>query len=621
MKKTLLILLSAVFLITVSYAQVGLKYQSVFDKFEYVRDVTPGVFKPYLKARMSSVTENKEPDNVVGTTMFDVQSYGGIPRHIWVWNDGSIGIAWTRGMESGNGYPDRGTGYNYYNGSVWGSVPTTRIENARTGWPVIQPYGENGEIVCAHAYPAGTILFSYRDERGTGNWNYFEQVSPVDDAALVWPRMVTTGNDHKTIHLITMVGWGGYEYEGLKMALTYSRTNDGGQTWDPNMEIIDGMTSDDYFGIGADNYGWAVPRGDTIAFVVFDGIRDGFIMKSYDAGETWEKVTFYESPDNFFDGNAGDMPKCGGGDGSNAIAIDKDGMVHVAFGRQLHVDDTPDDDTYSYYPYSDGLVYWNESMPPLDTSDIASVVITSDWSSLPIYQHGQLATYTRFTNENDTIIGLAPYYSSLTSMPQIEITEDARGKEIVTIFYSGIALGYVNDELSQNYRHIFKVQSELDGKWSEPEDLTGDVFHIASECVFPSTMAKNGTFHMTYQTDNLPGLAAYSNHSPVVNNIVYLPVTPLPVGVKENIVNEFEVAQNIPNPAQDFTRINVKALKGEVVLYVMNALGQVVHVENKMSNGTGGVQFMLNVADFAKGVYLYTVKAGGNSVTRKMVVR
>jgi len=614
MKKSLLF----IFFVLLGVSLMAQKQSVNYAKAERMPARTPDVIKPYVKSDPLAGPVNRDADIVVGTTKYDVQSYGGTPRHVWAWEDGTVGIVWTMGMETGSGYPDRGTGYNYFDGSTWGPIPTTRIENDRTGWSEISSYGSNGEIVCAHAYPAGTILFSYRENKGEGEWQYFQLTSPVSDAELVWPRMVVTGDDHKTVHVLCMVGWNNYEYEGLTMALTYSRTTDGGQTWDPYMEILDGMTSDDYPGVGADIYGWAVPHGDTLAFVVFDGIRDGFIMKSENAGETWEKKTFYQSPYPFFTGDEGNLPRCGGGDGANAIAIDDDGMVHVAFGRQVHIDDQPDDGTYSFYPYTDGLVYWNESMPPLDTSDITNVILTNDWTTLPLYQHGQLAAYTHLTGD-DSIHGIGAYYTSLTAMPQIEISGNEKEGKIVSIFYSGVAVGFVNEETERNYRHIFKVYSELDGKWSEPEDLTGDVFHLASECVFPSSMQQNGKVHLTYQTDNVPGLAGFSEHDALVNNIVYLPVSPLPVGMEEHQKTDLEVTQNYPNPVHDRTAVVVQCPAGPVTITVINTLGQQVYQATSVSKGQG-VSFELDLSGQSRGVYFYTVNFGGQKVTKKMMV-
>jgi hypothetical protein len=619
MKKLLLFVLALSFGFT-TMAQKGLRQQKIFNTVEKSKTIVGDYDEPYLNTTNPTVASDKDQDIVVGNTMYDLQSNSSVPRHVWAWPDGTVGAVWTRGMDNPPGCPDRGTGYNYKAGTMWGNAPTQRIEEVRTGWPSYSAYGANGEMVCAHA-GTGPLIISYRDTKGQGLWNYAKLESPVTDAELLWPRMVCAGADQKTIHIITLVG-SGYEYDGLTMALTYSRSSDGGQTWDPYMEILDGMTSDDMAGVSADDYAWAIPRGDTIAFVVFGGVADGFVMKSFDNGDTWEKVTFYQSPDPFFDGNGGDLPMCGGGDGYNDVQIDKDGKVHVVFGRQIHMDDVADDGSWSYWPYSDGLIYWNENMAPLDTSDITNEIIPADWSTLPIYQNGQLAAYTHDNGEGDTIVGVAPYYCSLTSMGQLALTQNAKGDEIVTVVYAGLAVGYFNDELQQNYRHIFKVTSEMDGKWSEPEDLTGDVFHLASESVYPSMMACQGTFHIIYETDNLPGNSLQptgGNHSPVENKMVYLPIS-FPTAVKEVNNVSIEVGQNRPNPATTKTMIEVKAPRGNVELSIVNMLGQEIYSTEKVSNGTG-VQFTVNVEDFNTGVYFYTVKFGENSVTKKMIVK
>ncbi len=38
-------------------------------------------------------------------------------------------------------YSDRGTGYNFYDGSSWDSYPNARLESSRGGWPSILATG------------------------------------------------------------------------------------------------------------------------------------------------------------------------------------------------------------------------------------------------------------------------------------------------------------------------------------------------------------------------------------------------------------------------------------------------------------------------------------------------
>ncbi len=496
------------------------------------------------------------------------------------------------------------------------------IETLRTGWPSYAPYGENGEIICSHDFGAGDLIFSWRENKGTGDWNTFTLDGPEGYHFMAWPRMTTSGENRDVIHVIANLPTlqnGDVPYEGLNGATVYSRSTDGGQTWDPENVILDGMGSDYAGSWGADDYAWAEPNAGVIAFVTFGGIADGIIMKSEDDGDSWERITFYESPDPFFDGNSGDLPMCGGGDGCNTIAIDDDGVVHVAFGRQIHMDDTPDDDSWSYWPYSDGLVYWNETMPVLDTAQIKADILPEDWSDFPIYQNGQLAAWTQ-PNGEDTIVGVATYYASLTSMPQMVIHDG-----IVQIFSSSLAVGFDNEEY--NFRHIWGTFTEGDGMWSAFTDYTNDVFHIFSECVYPSVAPKasNGMYHILYMTDNLPGNSVQPDpptHDPVNNNMVYLPLN-FQVGIEDPIESsKFEVSQNFPNPVNGQTYFTVSLNEGaDLNLEVTSLMGQIVSKSDLGYKSAGTHTLTINANELASGVYFYTVSTETNKVSRKMIVQ
>lgn len=628
MKKYLLLTLSLTMII-VSFGQVAqLKQQALFSTVAkanmHAEDALPLLpANPYVA--------NRGVDEVVGTTWYDLQSNSSISKRIWVFDDGTAAAVWTRGAETGvPNFAGRGTGYNYFDGTSWGTDPSSRIEDVRTGWPSIAPYGADGEIVVAHTLNNTGLMFSWREHKGTGDWQHFTLAGPApDNMDLTWARMITTGVNHDVIHIIACAGFN-KTYEGLNEALVYSRSNDGGQTWDPENEILPGMSSDETSGIGGDDYAWAIPRGDTIAFVAFDGIKDGYVMKSYDGGDTWEKITFYNSPMPFFTGNEGTLPRCGGGDGYNAVALDDEGKVHVAFGRQIHIDDDPADG-YSYYPYSDGLVYWNEDMDPLDTANITNDIIPDNWENHPLYLNGQLAAWTQ-PHENDTIVGVAPYYASLTSMPQISVKRDINGVNIVTVIYSALAVGFSNAELNQNYRHIWERNTELNGQniWGQFFDHTGDVLHLFSECVYPSEYPVNhinssDTLHVLYQSDNLPGNSIQptgGNHAPVNNNLVHLLIFPQPVGVPNFTNPVFEISQNRPNPANGQTIIDVNTMcAGTLQLSVVNLLGQQVYTDRKVVNSTGIFSFKVDVSALNTGVYFYKITEGNSSVTKKMIVR
>ncbi len=561
-------------------------------------------------------------DIVVGETFYDLQSNSTMANRIYAFDDGTIATTWTRGMQP-TSYPNRGTGYNYFDGTSWGEMPTERIEEQRTGWPNIASYGENGEIVCSHTFGPDGLVFSWRENKGEGEWQFFSLVGPDNHEDISWPRMITSGENNEIIHVICVTlgtGNGGTIYDGLDGALVYSRSDDGGETWNPENEILEGVSSDYTSGWGGDDYAWAQPVGDNIAFIAFGGVRDGVVMKSGNGGDDWERFLFYESPMPFFTGEEGDLPMCGGGDGYNAVVIDDEGLVHVAFGRQIHVDDDPAAG-WSYYPYSDGLVYWNETMTSLDTAMIQSEILPEDWSTMNLYQNGNLMAWTQPHGE-DTIVGVAYYGASLTSMPQLVAHRDEFGQKIIQVFYSALTVGFTDEDGISNYRHIWGRSTEGDGIYSEFTDYTDDIFHLYSECVYPSVAQTTigDKFHILYQTDDMPGNSLQPtppSHPAQLNNMVYLAVSPLPVDVTESVAEEFEVAQNVPNPAVSNTTINVATkTTGDINLSVSNLLGQVVHQETSSAHS-----FNVDVTNFDSGIYFYTIEIGNSSITKKMLVK
>jgi hypothetical protein len=265
-------------------------------------------------------------------------------------------------------------------------------------------------------------------------------------------------------------------------------------------------------------------------------------------------------------------------------------------------------------------------MTPLDTAIMKNYVWPDDWTASDLYLNGNLAAWVQDTENNDTIVAVAPYYASLSSMPQLVATRDAFGQKIIQIFYSGLTLGFVSEDPQFNYRHIWGRFTEGDGIYSDFTDYTDDIFHLFSECVYPSVAqtTPGDKYHILYETDNFPGNSLQPDpptHTAVLNNMVYLAVSPLPVDVAENVVASFEVAQNVPNPAVNNTTITVlNETIGSINLSVSNLLGQVVHQESVVES-THQHEFNVNVSNLDSGIYFYTVKIGNNSITKKMLVK
>ena len=562
----------------------------------------------------------------IGTTWYDLQSNTAVGNRIWLFNDGTISAVWTMGHDDPPNFPDRGTGYNYFDGTSWGPMPTDRIETERCGWPSIAPFGEDGEITVSHIGTDDGLMFNHRPTKGTGAWTEFTFSGPEPDwKSILWPRVTTTGVNNDVIHLIhvtTPTANGGVAYNGMDPALLYSRSSDGGATWDPHHLQIEGTGPDYYNSLSADEYVWAEPRGNTIAFVCVDPWHDLFVMKSDDAGDNWEKHMVWEHPYPFFDWNVTiTTDTLWAPDASADIAIDENGKVHVVVGlaRVAHFEVGT---TYQYWPYTDGVAYWNEDRPAFEAPDPHDAldawdVLTEDYD---------LVGWIQDVDGNGTIDLLDELMSyrelGLTTMPEITITPANH----MIILFSGTTEGY--DNSTYNYKHIWARGYDVDlDQWLDFHDLNTDLIHIFDECIYPSMAGSTDeAFHVIYQADSEPGTALDEDH-PYQENKIYYARMPLEdiglpfVGMEEKIIQEETVSQNFPNPFGETTYIQVETLgRTDLTLEVSNLMGQKVMEINNGEVNAGNHLFKVNARDLTPGVYFYTVKAGEQSVTKKMIV-
>ncbi len=555
-----------------------------------------------------------------GTTRYDDQSNASMQNRIYLFDDGTIGVTWIFGLDDAGGFTDRGAGYNYYDGNAWGDPPSERIEDERCGWPSYSPWGENGEVVVSHTGADGYKI-SKRAEKGTGDWEYELLPGPPDHEYLIWNRSITSGVDHSRLHVISLTAptaYAGTVYEGLDGALTYSYSDDGGASWPIEHELLEGMTADDYFGFNSDNYSWAEPRGDVVAFVVGAEWHDLFLMKSTDGGVTFEKTLIWEHPYPLYDFTfATDTLYCN--DGAHHAAIDNEGKVHVVFGiNRTYADDAGA--TY-WFPFVDGVGYWNEDMPAF-SDDINALSPYGDPGSEMVEDYNLIGWSQDVDGDGELTFleEYGTYYLGLSSMPQLVIGQN----NDLYVVWSSMTETYDNGLM--NYRHIWARMSPNGGAfWSDFFDLTSDLVHIFDECVYPSVAANSDDqIYLTYQRDNEPGNAVWGQQHPYVDNtIVVMQVLKDDItGINEKPVtfHDYDVSQNYPNPFSSSTTIHVNMRNNaELTLEVTNLTGQLVHAEVAQAR-PGMNTFTVNGEKLSKGVYFYTVKAGNSSVTNKMIL-
>ena len=457
---------------------------------------------------------------IIGNTYYDLQTNAGSQNRMFLYPDGFIGGTFTLGFDFPAFLSDRGTGYNKYVADSWGPWPVARIEQDRCGWPCYAPWGSNGEIIVAHYSGTGTdgLVFSKRTTKGTGNWTQFDFTGP-DGHALLWPRMITSGADHETIHLMaltTPIANGGTIYQGQDGALVYSRSSDGGITWDIENVIINGLGSAYYNGFDGDTYEFAFPKGDTIAMLIGHDWTDLILMKSTDNGNSWTKTLVWEHPYPLFDPNnmiVTDTFYCA--DGSHSIALDNSGKVHIAFGINRAV---CDGSIQYWFPLVDGVGYWNEDMPVF-SNNLNALSPYGDPGSELIEDYNLIGWMQDINGDGvlDILDDVAAYYMGPSSMPQLVTDDQYR----IFLLYSSVTELY--DQGSQNYRHIWARGSNDNGlSWGDFIDLNSDLIYIFDECVFPScSPTTDENIHFLYQGDNEPGLAVRGDLDPFGENYIY----------------------------------------------------------------------------------------------------
>ncbi|OQX72156.1 MAG: hypothetical protein B6D61_14880, partial [Bacteroidetes bacterium 4484_249] len=361
---------------------------------------------------LPSVKAYFPPDEaIIGNTFYDLQTNASMQNRIFVYDDGTIGAVWTLGFNFPNFADDRGTGYNYFDGNDWGPYPTERIEDDRCGWPAYSAFGENGEINIAHL-AGGTedgLKILIRDEKGVGNWVQSTFYGPTGNEGMVWPRITTAGVNHSVIQLMALTrptANGGSIYEGLDGAVLYSRSSDGGDTWDIENVILDGLTSNEYTGFSGDTYEIQA-QGDNVAMLIGESWIDLILMKSTDGGDTWEKTVVWENPYPMFGGAATDTFYCP--DGAHSLAFDQSGKVHIVFGiNRAHSDGAGQ----FWFPFIGGIGYWNEDRPVF-SNDLNALCPFSDCTYSELVDDYSLIGWTQDVDGDGEITLLddvAPYY-------------------------------------------------------------------------------------------------------------------------------------------------------------------------------------------------------------------
>ncbi len=614
MKK--IILLSFLLIGSISYGQSQLSdYTSRNDQdvaVPYAKEYASG-FEEISGVPLSNKRASVLATTGVGSTVYDLQTNGSVDDRIWYDTaTGEVALAWTFSLTN-DPFNDRGTGYNYNNNPGWTSSPTTRIENVRVGWPSLIRTASS-ELVIAHTID-NELNYSRRTTAGSGAWTFGNLTSLTD--GVLWPRAAVGGANNETVHVVALTtpeANDGSIYKGLDGALVYYRSNDGGDTWNIQDSLLPFQDTATYFGFGGDSYAIDA-RGNTVVIGVFNDFDPSFILKSTDGGDTWTQTVYLDNNLQDYDpGAAGSISDNNNDnvadtivstDNSGSVLIDNNGVAHIFFGRMRLLDDQPAlDSASSFFPFTDGLVYWSENLP-------SPVVI----ASVP-----DLNNDGTITNPNGSgpFPDLPLYYTSMVSFPSAGISPEGD----IFVSFAGVFELESSPGSNQFYRHMFLIYSDDDGAtWSDAFDMTANLSSL--ETAFGS-MARSvdDSIRLIFQVDGEPGLHVRGDEDPNgQNDLIYLtfPNPSRGIGLEERKINS-PVKAIFPNPASNAINLNLNITEpGDYQVQLIDATGKVVMEQGLGLLSQGISRETIDIHDLVQGVYVLKLTSGSSSFTERFI--
>lgn len=616
---------------------------------------------------------------------YDLQSNSALGNRIATWPDGTASFVATFEPEEDASFPNRGTGYNFFDGTdlVYDYADMERQESVKSGWPSIVACGE-GELLTSHA--TGVNLY-YRPTKGEGDWQLIYNWGSAYGSP-TWARVAVSGPNNEYVHVVMarQINVGTNANPIYDNHVYYVRIVRDGNNWIVPEELndfpgLDNTDDGDYRNqLSADDYVMAA-NGNNVAVMFSAYTTEVFYMISHDNGETWERQVIAPYPILGTDGNpvhAIDFNDYPDGmtdtiitsDGSHCIAIDNNGVVHACFG--LFRWRVTDSDHYTYYPlYSYGIVYWNSEYRneqggneiPL-FGQFSNDATHTEWQSngvgytlvddriieLANADNGEHLWFFGVIDENgndqldfQNPTDLAWHYRSYgwATLPGIAVDENGS----LAIIYNACSETRTNAVYGADLhlRSAYITCRDSQGEWYDDATVNfGDqtIFALALAEMYATTAAPrayDGDFFFSFSADLYQGLYLdinednypNSNMATLTTNDIYaIKFTPsgfLPTwdGIEDhNDVNPVAEVSVYPNPVKDFMTVKVNASSNsDATLSVYNITGQKVAEKTTTFNVGPFNEVSFDTNELSSGVYFVTVKANNFEKTMKFVVK
>ena len=527
-------------------------------------------------------------------TTYDFQSNGQVSNRMYHREDGSVAVVATMSHDYDQSASDRGTAYNFFDGSSWGDYPYERAEanatgnDMRTGWPSIAPYGENGEILVNHS---NGLNYYIRETAGEGLWDGPYSIPAFDYSySLSWPRVVTSGENNEIIHVVAAAQ--NTDNNGNTVTTQFYCRSTDGENWEVNYSPL--VETNEHIGIySADDY-CVSANGDVVAVVYATPFHGDVLMfKSTDNGLSWTKYVVWENPykgnwetdDETITEDVAQTPTM------STVAVGPDGVVHVAFSVANYVHSELGT-TFSYYHGRtvDGIAYWNDRREPI--------------SNIKLWNEGEDG-YMHHSYDSINFCGWMPFYDNIAEFDNNMIY---RENDYIYTFYGAcsgypalsvdtegnLALAYSTIDSRRNngshyYRSVFvSYKAAGDESWNVAvEDLTEDFMFTLTEAISvsaASVSAKENEFWFSFLGDDTPGFywGNGASQSHATDNYVY---------VSKFVPGEYGDDDNNDEITQAYRKVLIETFTGRNSGYEPDAH----KIANELAAANPGRVFPINI--------------------------
>lgn len=511
---------------------------------------------PFVPQEAKSVVVNRYDNLQTSETMwttYDLQSNRYVANRMYQLPNGSVATVATMSHQYNQTASDRGTGYNFYNGNYWQSLPNARIESYKTGWPTIAQWGSSGEILIAHGN--GGLQCYTRTVAGQGSW-VFKSTLPLypsgypyqgaSDAYPTWARVVTSGNNHNIIHVVAAIQHS-ISSDETDIRTVLFRSEDA-INWTISYSPLQG------YGyhintFNADEYALAA-NGHNVAILYSGCLTNSvWMFKSTNDGLSWNGRRVWQDP---YEGQSMNTviysdtlyrPMNG------SVVIDNNGVVHVALNTFMMIRTTEHDPGHYntwYSVTSDGILYWNDTQnTPIQSENGNPHDAARLWWPVP-----NEPDYLQKHSDSTKWIGFIPEFNAI----DWDLDKYYHGQDYSYRFYGASGhpalscdpngnlacafstpdyryTGTVNSTPYYN-RHIYvSYRKANEGYWHQnADDITNpeDNFNFYStDNIFTNAVSNTNTpgeFWFSFQSDLQIGLYSGSNasQSNATENSIYV---------------------------------------------------------------------------------------------------